>query len=103
MAEWLAIVLVTAGIAVVGWIIAFLVNSLKEFFKAELDGLKASITALAKSFEDFKARLTKVEATCLTWEDLEKELGPVKDKIEKHDKSLSVIVTTCTMRHSKDK
>lgn len=103
MADWLAIILVTAGLAVVGWILAFLVNSLKEFFKAELDGLKASISALAQSFEDFKSRLTKVEATCLTWEDLEKELGPVKHKVECHDKSISVIVAKCAMHHEKDK
>jgi len=103
MADWLAIILVTAGLAVVGWILAFLVNSLKEFFKAELDGLKASISALAQSFEDFKSRLTKVEATCLTWEDLEKDLGPVKHKVEKLEKNQSVMATTCTIRHSKDK
>lgn len=103
MAEWLAIILVTAGIAALGWILAWLINSLKDFFRTEISDLKTGIAALMQAFNDFKERLTKVEATCLTWEDLEKELGPVKHKVECHDKSITVIVAKCAMQHEKDK
>lgn len=103
MPEWIAIILVTAGIGALGWILAWLINSLKDFFRTEISDIKTGIAALMQAFNDFKERLTKVEATCLTWEDLEKELGPVKHKVEKLEKNQSVMATTCTIRHSKDK
>ena len=80
-AEWLLPIGMSALLACLGWLI---VNKLNRI-DAKLDRI-----------EDRQGR---TEKDCVTWEALDKELGPVRKKAENISDRLLVVETQCKKQH----
>lgn len=103
MPEWSMIILVTAVLAIVGWLVTWLINSLKESLSSGFKKLESLVETLVTKVDKFNERLIKVESDCLKHKDLEEIVGPMAKKLQELEKNQSVQATQCGMRHSKDK
>lgn len=103
MPEWAMIILVTAVLAIVGWLLTWLINSLKDSLSSGFRKLESLVETLVAKIDKFNERLIKVESDCLKHKDLEDVVGPMAKEIQELKKSQSVLATSCAMRHSKDK
>ena len=83
MPDWLSQLGFGAILAIIGWLI---VNKLN---------------GIDKKLDRYEERQAKVEKDCVTWDDLNKELGPIKRKTDAHEVELATLKATCKAEHGK--
>jgi hypothetical protein len=95
--EWLAAGILTFLLSLILWG----VQSGKTSSKEKLDKLDKKITDQGKEHGEALTEIKLGLRDCVKWSDLDKELGPVRDKMENHDHRLTVMETECKARHGK--
>lgn len=86
--EWLQ---VAVQVLVLGLAVVIIRNALLEV-KAQLKVFGETLTNCRLDIKD-----------CVTWDELARELGPLRDGREDHEKRLGVLETKCEARHGSGK
>ena len=66
--------------------------------KADLTGIRKEMGDMAKTITDIRLALKD----CVTWEELARELGPIRVRGEDHEKRIGAIEVTCKQQHKGD-
>lgn len=86
MPEWLAPLLVSAALAVVGWVV-----------RRGFESLHAAIKDLRDEFKAIADKQAKLDKDCVTWADHE----ALKLNVNGIDRRVTVLETTCKQEHGK--
>lgn len=92
----------SAMLALAGAVILLCLGIIGWFIRTGFEGIKDGFTELKEMFNTLTARfdrLAEKQSDCVTWDDLAREIDPLKEKIESHGHSIVALQTTCKAVH----
>lgn len=100
MPEWMVPVaggVILLCLTIIGCLIKVLMDRGFESIQDGFVEVKNMFNSLVARFD----KLDERQRECVTWADLDKELGPLKSSRDSHEKRIIRIETTCEGKHGK--